>query len=92
MTSDQKDSIANVLITQAFKKGEVIVSDGDQASSYYIIKKGKVAFFKGDTQIREMGPGETFGEQALFENSKRGATAKAVEDDTRCIALGRDTI
>jgi len=39
-----------------------------------------------------MGAGETFGEQALFENSKRGATAKAVEDDTRCIALGRDTI
>jgi len=49
MTSDQKDSIANVLITQVFKKGEVIVSDGDQASSYYIIKKGKVAFFKGET-------------------------------------------
>lgn len=39
-----------------------------------------------------MGVGETFGEQALFENSKRGATVKSIEDDSRCIALGRDTI
>lgn len=75
-----------------FKKGEVIVSDGDMASSYYIIKKGKVAIYKDDKLIREMVVGETFGEQALFENSKRGATVKAIEDDSRCIALGRDTI
>ncbi|KAL4488509.1 hypothetical protein ABPG72_013077 [Tetrahymena utriculariae] len=92
MTNEQKDSIANVLITQVFKKGEVIVADGDMASSYYIIKKGKVAIYKDDKMIREMGVGETFGEQALFENSKRGATVKAMEDDSRCIALGRDTI
>lgn len=39
-----------------------------------------------------MSEGETFGEQALFENSKRGATVKAIEDDSRCIALGKDTL
>lgn len=92
MTAEQKDSIANVMITQVFKKSEVIVADGDQASSYYIIKKGKVGIFKEDKMIREMIVGETFGEQALFENSRRGATVKAMEDDSRCIALGRDTI
>ncbi|EAR85527.2 CGMP-dependent kinase 5-1 (macronuclear) [Tetrahymena thermophila SB210] len=92
MTNEQKDSIANVLITQVFKKGEIIVADGDMASSYYIIKKGKVAIYKDEKMIREMVAGETFGEQALFENSKRGATVKAVEDDSRCIALGKDDI
>jgi cGMP-dependent protein kinase len=62
------------------------------ASSYYIIKKGQVAIFKGDKELRKMGVGETFGEQALFENSRRGATVKSIEDDSRCIALGKDTL
>ena len=29
MTEEQKDAIANVLITQVFKKGEIIVNEGD---------------------------------------------------------------
>lgn len=45
-----------------FKKGEVIVADGDLASSYYIIKKGKVGIYKGENLLREMAVGETFGE------------------------------
>ena len=32
------------------------------ASSYYIIKKGKVAIFKGEKELRQMVEGETFGE------------------------------
>lgn len=39
-----------------------------------------------------MGPEDSFGEQALYENSKRGATVRALDDEVRCIALGRDTI
>ena len=41
MTDSQKDAIASVLISQKFDKGKVIVSQGDQADSYYIIKKVK---------------------------------------------------
>ncbi|KAL4498348.1 hypothetical protein ABPG72_013154 [Tetrahymena utriculariae] len=94
MTTAQKDAITNVLITQVFKKGECIVNEGDMASSYYIIKKGKVEIFQGNNEkpIRTMGPEDSFGEQALYENSKRGATVKALDDEVRCIALGRDTI
>ena len=38
MTNSQKDAIASALITQKFNKGEDIVTEGDQASSYHIIK------------------------------------------------------
>ena len=37
----QRDSIARVLITQKFQKGENIVNEGEQASSFYIIKDVK---------------------------------------------------
>ena len=75
-----------------FKKGENIVNEGDMASSYYIIKKGKVGIYVGGKEVRTMGPEDSFGEQALYENSKRGATVKVLDDEVRCIALGRDTI
>lgn len=39
MTNSQKDSIAHVLISQKFDKGQPIVNEGDQADSYYIIQE-----------------------------------------------------
>ena len=39
-----------------------------------------------------MVKGDSFGEQALFQNSKRGATVKALDEEVRCLALGRDTL
>ena len=39
MTSEQKDAIAGVLITEIYTKDQPIVIEGDQASSFYIIKE-----------------------------------------------------
>ena len=39
-----------------------------------------------------MGPGDSFGEQALYQNSVRGASVQALDDVVKCVALGRETI
>lgn len=39
MTDDHKNAVAHALITQKFNPGEIIVNEGDQASSYYIVKE-----------------------------------------------------
>lgn len=90
MTTEQKDAIANVLITQVFKQHNIIVNEGDMASSYYIIKQGQVEILKNQKFVRIMKSEDSFGEQALFEDSKRGATVRALEDNVMCLALGRD--
>ena len=38
-----------------------------------------------------MGPKDSFGEQALYEKSTRGASVRA-ETEVRCLALGRDNL
>jgi cAMP-binding proteins - catabolite gene activator and regulatory subunit of cAMP-dependent protein kinases len=91
MTHEQKDAIAGVLISQKFTKGQNIVNEGDPASSFYIIKEGSVSVLKGGKEIRKMYKGDSFGEQALYYNTTRGATVKAL-DNVICLALGRDTI
>lgn len=37
------------------------------ASSFYIIKEGKVAVMLGDTEVRTLGAGASFGETALLQ-------------------------
>lgn len=93
MTSSQKDSIASALITQKFNKDQIIVSEGDQADSYYIIRKGKVDCVKvnGDI-VRVLEEGDSFGETALYENTTRGLTVKASEDNVKMLALSRDSL
>jgi cGMP-dependent protein kinase len=43
MTNEQKDSIANNLITVKYSKGSNIVNEGDRADSFYMIKEGVVS-------------------------------------------------
>lgn len=39
MTDSQKDAVTMALLMQAFNSGEIIINEGDQAASYYIIKE-----------------------------------------------------
>ncbi|CAD8125704.1 unnamed protein product [Paramecium sonneborni] len=92
LTFDQRSAISSVLFTVQFKKGEIIVSQGESATSFFIIKKGSVSVIQNDNEIRKMKKGESFGEMALFQNSTRGATVKAAEEDVRCLVITRDEL
>ncbi|CAD8190962.1 unnamed protein product [Paramecium octaurelia] len=92
LTFDQRTAISSVLFTVQFKKGEIIVQQDETATSFFIIKKGSVSVIQNDNEIRKMKKGESFGEMALFQNSKRGATVKAAEEDVRCLVITRDEL
>lgn len=92
-TENQKDQIASVLISQKFAQDQMIVNEGDQASSFYIIAQGKCGVFKDGKQVRVLNAGESFGEQALIsDTSVRQMTIKAVEGEAKVLALGRDMV
>lgn len=78
-----------MISSQKFKKGEAIVVEGDPASSFYVIKEGMVSVLKGEKEIRKMGKGDSFGEQALYYKTVRFCTVKA-DTEVKCLALGRD--
>jgi serine/threonine-protein kinase len=68
--------------TRDCRPGEVIISEGDAAESAYIIVEGRCEVVKmigGETvSVRELGPGEVFGETAVLTNQARTATVVAV--------------
>jgi len=69
-----------------FAAGEVVIKEGEAGSSAYVIEKGRCVAYKlvdGRKQVlREMGPGEVFGEMAILTSAPRTATVEALEEVT----------
>lgn len=60
--------------------GEVIISQGEEGDYFYIIKSGRALVTRSTPvnpkgiKLAELGPGDSFGEEALISESKRNAT------------------
>ncbi len=85
--------LANATITRAYKKGDTIVKEGENAVAFYLITKGRVNVMRGgdgssQTALASLGPGEFFGEMAILDSYARSASVVAAED-TECLVLSR---
>jgi hypothetical protein len=64
--------------------GSVVVKEGDPGTEAYVIVEGQCAAFhlegSAEVELRVMGPGEVFGETAVFSAKPRTASVKAVTD------------
>ncbi len=57
-----------------FEKGDVIVSEGEKETSFFIIAKGGVDVYKKDRIIGSLKQGDCFGEIAFITRRPRAAT------------------
>jgi len=69
---------------------EIIVNEGDEGNEAHIIYYGSVDVFRKTDDgrlitLNRMGPGDMFGEFALFGNGLRTASARAVEETLVCV-------
>jgi len=68
-------ALAQRAVTRAYPKGSVIINEGDETDSLYIVLSGKVKVFVANEDGREVildthGPGEYFGEMVLDEGPR----------------------
>jgi serine/threonine-protein kinase len=67
-----------------FSAGSLIVAEGEAGDAAYIIVEGRCHVFgsEGDTEVtlRELGPGDVFGETAIVVNKPRSASVRALDD------------
>jgi len=88
----QLQVLASHLEEQHFLDGEVIVDEGDFSQEIYIIVSGRVRIVKdyrqaGERTLSVLGPGDVFGEMAVFESAPRSATVVA-EEKAEMVVLG----
>ena len=94
LNDDELGELADLSIEHRFMPNEFIFWDGDAPEWLYIIAEGKVKVLKHSSSGREFviaffGPGEMFGEVAVFENKPYPASAQAVTE-TKVVGVKRD--
>lgn len=77
--------LAEDLTSQLFAKNEVICRQGDEGSTFYIIKSGRVSvrlkqMDSGESEVAQLSAGAYFGEMSLLTGEPRSSTVVAAED------------
>ena len=91
LTEQDIAALSRRAVTRAFPKNTIIVNEGDQTDSLYIIVSGRVKVFLANEEGKEIvldtqGPGEYFGEMVLDEGP-RSASVMTLEPYARCVPL-----
>jgi len=94
LNDDELAELSKLAIKRSFTPDEFIFWDGDTPDWFYIIAEGKVKVLKYSSLGKEFiiaffGPGEMFGEVAVFENKPYPASAQAIAE-TKVLGIKRD--
>lgn len=86
MKPKEVKALARWTTTRTFDPGQVIVGEGQMGVGLYCIQSGAVKVSRrgpqNDIELREMGPGQTFGELSLLDDQPRSATVTATRPTT----------
>lgn len=87
--------VAEVAVPRNFGTQQVIFREGDDSDTCYVVRTGQARAVRehpdGRTiTLARFGPGDIFGELAMFDDEKRSATVEVVEDTEVVGILGSD--
>jgi len=85
--ADDLARVAQVAVQRAFEPQQVIFREGDDSDTCYIVRSGHARAVRSHADGRmitlaRFGPGDIFGELAMFDDERRSATVEAIEELT----------
>ncbi len=88
-------AVAAVAAPRRFAAGEAVFREGDASSACYVVAEGRARAIREHADGRRLtlatfGPGDIFGELAMFDDERRSATVEAVDDLEALVVLGPD--
>jgi MFS family permease len=82
------ERLAASLVPAHAEAGEAIITQGEAGDRYYVVAQGQVRVLVDGRQVRELGPGQGFGEIALLRDVPRTASVIAISE-VELLALER---
>jgi len=87
--------IAEVSVPRSFEPGQAVFREGDSSDTCYVVREGHARAIRSHPDGRTItlatfGPGDIFGELAMFEDERRSATVEAIETISVVGVLGPD--
>jgi CRP/FNR family transcriptional regulator len=92
---DELARVAEVAVPRQFVAGEVVFREGDESNTCYVVRSGRARAVREHPDGRSItlanfGPGDIFGELAMFDDERRSATIETLEDTEAIAILGGD--
>jgi CRP-like cAMP-binding protein len=89
------ERISELVVPRRFEPGQVVFREGDASDTCYVVREGHARAVRehGDGRtitLATFGPGDIFGELAMFEDELRSATVEAIEPTDVVAVLGPD--
>jgi len=93
LTVTQAEVISGAVIKRRFKRGEVLVEQGQKSDALFILLTGRARVMSSDSRGREvilatLSQGDYLGEMSIIDNQPHSATVRA-EVQTDVLMLGR---
>jgi CRP/FNR family transcriptional regulator len=87
--------VAEVAVPRRFRAGEVVFREGDDSDTCYVVERGHARALREHPDGRQItlatfGPGDIFGELAMFDDERRSATVEASDELAVVGILGGD--
>jgi CRP-like cAMP-binding protein len=84
LVDEQIQWLAVIVEKRKYSRGKVIFTEGEEATGLYVLHTGRVKIYKLSSEGKEQilhifGPGEPFGEVAVFAGGQFPAYAEALE-------------
>ena len=94
MDEQEVAGIREIMDVMKFKKGQVIIREGDTGDLFYVVTEGQAEIIVRDADgsdvvLHVAGPGDFFGELSMLTNEPRSARVRAAEPVTTLV-LERD--
>jgi CRP/FNR family transcriptional regulator len=95
LSPDDLAQVAELSHPRRFAAGEVVFREGDASNTCYIVRSGHARALREHGDGRQLalatfGPGEIFGELAMFDDERRSATVEAIEPLEALAVMGAD--
>jgi small-conductance mechanosensitive channel len=78
LTQPEKQALADATEARAYRKGDVIVREGEALSSLMILRAGIVVMRRGGVEAGRLAPGDIFGETGLLAGMGEACTLEAL--------------
>ena len=84
LSKEHYTDLARIIEDRLYKRDQLIFSEGDEGTGFFVVISGRVKFFKVSLEGKEQilhffGPGDPFGEVPVFAGEHFPANAEAVE-------------
>ena len=87
--------VAKVAVPRTFPPGHIIFREGDASDTCYVIGSGHARAMRENADGRSIalahfGPGDIFGELAMFDDEKRSATVQTLDVNSLVSKMAAD--